>query len=266
MAQQRRLFAHPDAAPSSAPAAADTTGVVCALDAEEAHYATHVLRLGDGDAVHLLDGHGHGAEATLQVAGAGRRAEVTAVRHGPWRLHPALAQAPALTVVVPLPKGERADWMVEKLGELACLAVVVVHTHRSVQGEGQAAHKRLERLARVARAACRQARHGRVPRLPRAALSLAEALGPQGPIPATAERWVADLDPALPSFAEAARRAHAAGAPTPAHAVLLGPEGGLTEDELNQARAFGYTPVGLGPHVLRVETAAVAAAIALQQG
>lgn len=254
MAQMRRLFV--DVPPSAAAKAAPSAP----LKVEELHYAARVLRLGDGDAVVALDGRGHEAPATLQL---GRRREPASVLlQGPWAAGPALRAHAELTVLLPLPKGERADWAVEKLAELGCAALVFV---RSTYSQGGGAAQRIARLARVARAAARQARHGRPPQLSAIEVPLAEALAARPPGPgyvahphgdaptlarALATRWVSAA-PAEPRAAASAR---------PHHTLLLGPEGGLTPEEVAAALAAGLVAVSLGGHVLRLETAAVVAA------
>lgn len=259
MAQTRRLFV-------SAPPAVDPGGAPLPLDAEEAHYATRVLRLGDNDAVVALDGQGHEAPATLRVAG--RRDVPQLALNGPWASGTALRAPWELTLLLPLPKGERADWMVEKLAELGCHALVFVHSTYS-QGGGAGGSKRLERLARVARAAARQARHGRPPQLSAEEVPLGQALAARPPGPGYVAHPVGDAPTLVRALLDGrqARAADRAGdaAPRVHHTLLLGPEGGLSPEEVAEAQAAGLCPVGLGPHVLRLETAAIVAAGSLVQ-
>ena len=259
MAQTRRLFV-------SAPPAADPVGAPLPLDAEEAHYATRVLRLGDNDAVMALDGRGHEAPAVLRVAG--RRDAPQLVLEGPWVAGPALQAPYELTLLLPLPKGERADWMVEKLAELGCHALVFVRSTYS-QGGGAGGAKRLERLGRVARAAARQARHGRPPQLSTEEVPLGEALAGRPPGPGYVAHPVGNAPTLVRALREGrqTRTANLQANPDPRahHTLLLGPEGGLTAEEVAKAQAAGLRPVGLGPHVLRLETAAIVAAGSLVQ-
>jgi 16S rRNA (uracil1498-N3)-methyltransferase len=207
------------------------------LEGESAHYLCHVLRLGPGDRVLLFDGHNRQAEAQVRsVQRAGVLLEVGAAQ-------PLAALACALTVGLPPPRGERADWAVEKLTEIGVARIVWITTAR-----GQARHgNRIERWQRLAAAAAQQARRASLPEL-------------EGPIPfaellthETEARWIGDARGA-PLRRQVLTR-------PPASALLaLGPEGGFTTEELASAERAGYGRVSLGPLTMRVETAAVVGA------
>ena len=241
MSEPRRLFLPATAHPPSADAPLGTV----ALDDEEAHYARHVLRLPDAAAVMVLDGRGGQAPARLVH---GRRHAASVVGSEPLVAGQALARRP-LVLLVAAPKGDRADWLVEKATELGVDALWWVAYARSVAlPSGQ---ERLGRHLRVARAAARQARHGRIPLLGavRPLACCLDALANERP----ATRLVVHPDP---TAAPLLRQCGTAGA---VH-LAVGPEGGLDPDELQLLRARGYTRASLGPHILRVETAAVVAA------
>jgi 16S rRNA (uracil1498-N3)-methyltransferase len=207
------------------------------LDGEPAHYLRDVLRLGPRDRVLLFDGHNRQAEAQVRrVERAGVLLEVGAAQN-------LAALACALTVGLPPPRGERADWVVEKLTEIGVARIVWIRTAR-----GQARHaNRTERWQRLAAAAAQQARRASLPEL-------------AGPIPfaellthETEARWIGDTRGA-PLQRELL-------APPPASVLLaLGPEGGFTAEELASAERAGYGLVSLGPLTMRVETAAVVGA------
>jgi 16S rRNA (uracil1498-N3)-methyltransferase len=145
---------------------------------------------------------------------------------------------------VALPKGARADWLFEHGTEIGVASFQPLLTIRSARtGE------RTDRWRRLCLAAAGQCDRAFVPMVhePR---DLLEWLG--APLPDA--RFVA----------ERAARALARTVPSPGPAVLLvGPEGGLAEPELAAATAHGFVPVGLGPHVLRTETAAAIGAALL---
>lgn len=195
------------------------------LDSGDRHHLERVLRVRSGDEVTVADGAGgwrvcHFGPALDPVGDV---------------LHDA-APAPQLTVAFALTKGERPEWTVQKLTELGIDEIVPFVAHRSVVRWDDARQTRnVERLRRVAREAAMQSRR----------------------------TWLPEVAEPVP-FATVAARAGAVlldgegdGVPSLDHCVLLiGPEGGWEESE----RAHGLPVVGLGPRVLRAETAAVAAA------
>ncbi|MHB1913122.1 MAG: RsmE family RNA methyltransferase, partial [Acidimicrobiales bacterium] len=148
---------------------------------------------------------------------------------------------PALSVAVALPKGDRGDWAVQKLTELGVDEIIVLDAARSVvRWDEDRASRGTARLSRIIRQAAMQARLTRLPRL-------------SGPV--TVAQVAAD-----PAQACAAAEPGGVHAPDLAHPrVLIGPEGGWSEEELPADLAR----VGLGPTVLRTETAAVACATVL---
>jgi 16S rRNA (uracil1498-N3)-methyltransferase len=200
-------------------------------------------RLAVGDRLRVVDG-----------AGAARWAEVAAVdrRSGRLRL---LDAAPSnepgyrLELLVATPKPERAAWLVEKATELGAAGVHFVASERSPRSLGGGS---LERLLRVAAAAVEQCGRSRVPEV--------SGVHRWAEVPAQLEgipdRWFLHTAPAGPQ-AEPWARGGTAGA------VLIGPEGGWSDEESEELRALGCRPVWLGERVLRVETAAVVAAAAV---
>ena len=218
---------------------------------EQAHHVARVLRLAAGDALTLFNGDG--AEYDAVIAAAGKNA--VSVKVGERR---ACGRESRLEIVLgqALSSGERMDYTVQKAVELGVAAIHPLAAARSVvRLDAQRAAKRIEHWKSVAIAACEQCGRNRVP--------------PVAPV-ATLGAWLAQdgasragsLRLLLSPGAEARLR----DLPAPGGAVVLlaGPEGGFTKDEDALARAGGYTPVRLGPRVLRTETAAVAALAAMQ--
>lgn len=195
---------------------------------DDAHHLFRVLRLRDGEVVTVTDGRG--AWRATQVSGGALR-PVGDVVHEP---------APRTAVIATaVPKGDRLEWMVQKLTELGATEIVLVDCARSVvRWDAARAAKQLTRLERVVREAACQSRRVWLPAL-------------TGPVP----------------FAEAAARPGMALAdpdgdgPVTADVdgLLVGPEGGFTDDE----EAAATRRVRLTDTVLRVETAAVASLCAL---
>ncbi len=155
-----------------------------------------------------------------------------------------------LELIASPPRPERAVWLVEKATELGAAAVRFVTSERSPRAFGKTV---LERLARVAAAALEQCHRSRLPEVTAHAGDELEELLRNLP-----SRWVLDPGAAAPALV-ALRPA----APT---AILVGPEGGWTDAERATLVALGCRLLGLGPRMLRIETAAVAAAAVLLCG
>jgi len=210
------------------------------LDPADAHHLGHVLRLRPGETVVAADGLGGWRLCRVVAAtergglGPTRIEAVGALQHVP-------APAPQVTVAFVPVKGSRPEWAVQKLTEAGVDRIVVLGSARAVvRWEGRRLEAALERLGRVAREAAAQCRRPRLPRL-EAAHDLGDLARALAPVPLA----LAHPGGGGPSLA------------TPALAV--GPEGGWDPAEV----AAGYRTVTLGPHVLRAETAAVAAGLLL---
>jgi 16S rRNA (uracil1498-N3)-methyltransferase len=219
----------------------DLSGDKLALDEREAHYLGHVLRLKRGD--ELVAFNGHGTERVASVEQLQRRG-------AQLELHAAVEALPAsrleLTLVQALPKSDAMDLIVQKATELGAHAIVPVHTEFSVvKLDAERAERRVEHWRRIAQSACEQCgRH--VPPTIRELASLAEALDTV----AADARLALDLD----------ARARLADVAVPARqvAVAVGPEGGFGASDWRHLDAARFARVGLGPRVLRAETAALA--------
>ena len=226
-------------------------GRACALPPAQAHHAARVLRLEAGDAVTLFNGDGAEYAAILERAGRG----AVAVRVLERR-HVERESALEVTLGQALSSGERMDYTVQKAVELGVAAVQPLAAGRSVvRLSTNRADKRLAHWKSIAIAACEQCGRNRVP--------------PIAPVVAL-DAWLAQN---TTRGAGTARLLLAPGAvtrlvelPRPPGAVTLlaGPEGGFTPEEEAAAKSGGFTPVRLGPRVLRTETAAVAALAAMQ--
>jgi len=214
------------------------------LTPEARHHLVDVLRLGAGDAVEVFDGHGGAWDATLAP-------DLTTLALGPRR--EAARPGADVRLLVALAKGEKMDLVVQKTTELGVGVVVPFEAERSVvRLEGERAEERARRWRRIAEEAARQCGRADVPDVlsPR---TLAQALAA---VPAGFALHLFHVGGA----AEAAAPAAAA----PGHALIVGPEGGLTAGEVASCLAAGARPATLGPRVLRAETAAIVA-VALAQ-
>jgi 16S rRNA (uracil1498-N3)-methyltransferase len=224
------------------------------LSAGPSAHIAKVLRLRAGAALSLFDGRGGEYEARiLALERDGVRVQVGA-HHGIEREAPL-----AVTLLQGLARGERMDWIVQKATELGVAAIVpVISEHSIVRLDQQGARRRQQHWRAVAISACEQCGRNRVPevRAPEAFERVcAEAQGALARLllaPASAQ-----------SLAGAARRLAASG-PVAALSLLIGPEGGLSAEELTIAQRHGFLACELGPRILRAETAPLAALAALQ--
>ena len=209
------------------------------LVGDEARHLARVMRCTVGDEVVVFDGSGTSWRA--RVASIGR--DDVMLDMGEAVTASRLTRVP-LTLAVALPKGERQKWLVEKLTELGVERLVPLATTRGVAEATPAA---VERLSRGVVEACKQCGRDGLMQIggPK---GVAEVVGGTG---GGAVLLVADRDGApLQEIATAGNLVVA----------LVGPEGGFTAEELATVEAAGGRRVSLGPHVLRVETAAIALA------
>jgi 16S rRNA (uracil1498-N3)-methyltransferase len=212
------------------------------LVGDEARHLARVMRCTVGDEVVVFDGSGTSWRA--RVASIGR--DEVMLDMGEAVTASRLTRVP-LTLAVALPKGERQKWLVEKLTELGVERLVPLATTRGVAEATPAA---VERLSRGVIEACKQCGRDGLMQIggPK---GVAEVVGDAG---SGAVLLVADRDGApLQEIATAGNLVVA----------LVGPEGGFTTEELATIEAAGGRRVSLGPHVLRVETAAIALAARL---
>lgn len=207
-----------------------------------------VLRLREGDRVVLFDGRGVRASAVLCTLG--RRETVVEI----GGVETAAADGLEIVLLQGVSAAERMDWTVQKATELGVGRIIPFVARRSVlRLQGERAEKKVQRWREIAVSACEQCKRSRLPEIDGGMPDLAEALTR---LPPTGQRLL--LSP------HRAGRMADLPAPTTGVAVLVGPEGGLTEEEEVLALAQGFAPVLLGPRVLRTETAAVAALTAVQ--
>lgn len=205
------------------------------LSREQVHHLRDVLRLSDGTTVEAFDAAGRIGRGIL----SGEAIDVESMQETRKTLRWTVASA--------IPKGDRADWMVEKLSELGCARLIPLRTERSVvHPEGASKRQRWERIAQESAQQSKRPGVMQIAGLTDLATFLRTA-------PSTA--WYLSMtDGSLPAAA-AVERAPGVDELT----LLIGPEGGWSEDELRRFEGAGLTPVSLGPTILRVETAAVAA-------
>ncbi len=207
------------------------------LTDEEAHHLGRVLRLRDGEEVIAADGRGQWARTTWRGAATLEPITNATGIGGDGALQFEAPTEPALTVAFAPVKGERPEWVVQKLTELGIDHIVPLRSERSVVrwtgARGQASVEKLRRVAREAAAQCRRVW------LPEVGDTVPFADLPT--LGAPGEVVLAQLSGERPTLAQ--------------RVVAVGPEGGWSTQELGS----GLPTVGFGLSVLRAETAAVTA-------
>lgn len=208
------------------------------LTGDVAHHLLTVLRLGRGHAVDIADGTGMLRRAVIGEAGSDRAVcRVTSSE----MVHP---PEPSVRVVCALPKGRKLDEVVQRLTELGVDEIVPAHSARTqVRLDGVRADRAHRRWEAVARAAAQQCRRVRLPTV--------------SPVTTWTAAFATDGADGVVFWEEATSPLRAV--PVDgwrAVTVAVGPEGGLTADEV---AATGLPAVSLGPTILRTETAGVVA-------
>jgi 16S rRNA (uracil1498-N3)-methyltransferase len=220
-------------------------GELVVLDGRELHHA-HVRRIAVGEAVALFDGAGFSCVGAVEQASRDAlRIRVSVVqppRHDESRL--------ALTLAVGALKADKFDWVIEKAVELGVAALQPFSSAHTVAEPSATRHRRWQQLAH---AAAKQCGRSVVPAVA-TPIDFAALLG----LPIVPRLLLAERGAAQPLAA--------VDWPTPPIEllVIVGPEGGFCDAELIAARDAGCALVGIGPRILRAETAAVAAAALCQ--
>ncbi|WP_044871088.1 16S rRNA (uracil(1498)-N(3))-methyltransferase [Pseudomonas sp. LFM046] len=216
------------------------------LPEAQAHYIGRVLRLATGDAVQLFDGSGQ--EFLGELVDVGKKAVRVELRESfagmaesPLRVH--LGQG--------LSRGERMDWAIQKATELGVAEISPIVSERcEVRLKDERADKRLAHWRQVAISACEQCGRSVLPVIHS---------------PVTLADWQRDVQADLRLVLHPVAEPLASHAKPGTLAFLIGPEGGLSDVEVESARSAGFHAARLGPRVLRTETAPVVALSVAQQ-
>ncbi len=255
------------------------------LDGPEGRHAVAVRRLRAGEEIVLTDGAGTGVAG--RVAEVEDRDRLSVAVYRVWHEPP---PRPWLTVVAALPKGDRGELAVETMTETGVDAIVPWAAARCVtQWRGERGARALGKWRATAREAGKQARRVRFPRVAEAHTTAQVARALAAPTPAFGTVWLPEGLAAHPAPAGGAGMAHASSAPPDAPSglagkafvlhesaseplataplpeaggitLIVGPEGGVTDEELAAFTEAGARPCRLGPTVLRTSTAGTAAA------
>lgn len=222
-------------------------GAVIDLPEQVAHHAVRVLRMKEGDELVLFDGNG--GEWTARIIRLKPLPQVALDAFDPRDPESPLS----LTLVQSLPSGDKMDWVVQKAVELGVAHIRPVAARRSVvRLSGEKAEKRTRHWQSVAESACEQSGRTRLP-------LVADVLDLPQYLAAPAQ----DNELRLVLAPGAQVRLRDRPLPTGPVTLLVGPEGGFEETELQMAQSAGFQLMGLGPRVLRTETAGLAALAAI---
>lgn len=226
-------------------------GDVAALTGDEARHAATVRRIRPGELLVLSDGAGAAARCVVDSVQAGRDAELRLTVRERWHDPP-----PGLRVIIAqaLVKGDRGELAVELATEAGADAIVPWRASRSIArwDDGQRGSKALARWRATARSASKQARRSWLPDVsePVGTAGLADLVRETAMtlvLDSDAEQGIGDVD--LPAKGDLV--------------LVVGPEGGISDEECDALISAGAQPVRLGPFVLRTSTAAAVALGAL---
>lgn len=216
------------------------------LPEAQAHYIGRVLRHAAGDAVQLFDGSGQEYRGELiEVGKKSVRVELREAFAGQAEspLHIHLGQG--------LSRGERMDWAIQKATELGANEISLIVSERcEVRLKDERADKRMAHWRQVAISACEQCGRSVLPII-HPPINLAD--------------WLTQVSAELKLVLHPVAEPWASHPQPQSLAFLIGPEGGLSDNEVSQAKAQGFHAARLGPRVLRTETAPVVALSVAQQ-
>lgn len=228
-------------------------GDTLVLSGSDARHIFRVLRMGPGDRIFLFDPTGFDYAATI-VAATAARVDVRVLEKIPSGtespLNIWLAQA--------FLKDRKMDEIVRQITELGVAAFIPFYARRSVpRPDSDRLSGRVKRWKKIAREALKQCGRSRMPEI-RVAPSFEEV-----------RAWSQDCEMKILFWENEAKPLSAGGTTVPVRpirtvAVVLGPEGGFTADELETARSSGFVTAGLGPRILKADTATVAACAIIQ--
>lgn len=224
-----------------------TVGQQVALSDDAANHVGRVLRMGAGQALQLFDGSNQLFEA--EILRADKKSVVvnllsgeTDDRESPLHIH--LGQV--------MSRGEKMEFTIQKSIELGVSLITPLFSERcGVKLDPERLNKKIQQWQKIAIAACEQCGRNRIPEI-RPAMDL--------------EAWCAEPDEGLKLNLHPRASASINTLPLPVERVrlLIGPEGGLTANEIAMTADYQFTDILLGPRVLRTETTALTAITALQ--
>ena len=230
---------------------ADFSAGILTIEGEEAHHALRVMRLRAGDICEVFDGDGQAARAQV-LAGQGSSMTVQV-----QELLPPMPPVAGVTLALAVPKGNNMDLIVQKAVELGVSRIVPLMTERTiVRLSGKEASAKADKWRRTVLEACKQCGVNKLP--------VVEEPQPYKLFLQRGDLPELKVQCAIVPHARPLREVLEAGRSAGQHdcVLLIGPEGDFSPSEYAAGEAAGYTPTGLGPIILRVESAVFMAAAA----
>ena len=223
------------------------------ITGQDARHIALVLRLKPGDDILLLTGNGQEYSARIRsISADGVRVCISSVHRS--QTDPAIE----LTVALGFLKEKKMDELIRQLTELGIHRFQPFFARRSVSKPDESRMvTRVVRWEKIARESLKQCRRGSTPKI-RPAISFDEVLSAAAKDDVKIVFWEQETRLPIPEIVDAV-----SGKPLKV-TILLGPEGGLTAEEVQAARSAGFVTYSLGPRILRAETAAVAACALVQ--
>lgn len=225
-----------------------SANAVVQLDEPASHHLARVLRCQKGESVVIFNGEG--GEFAGNIVEIGKK-QVTVELHS--YVDRDVESPLDIWLAQGISRGEKMDYTIQKAVELGVNKIIPLFTERcNVKLDGERSEKRQQHWQSIVASACEQSGRNRVPEVT---------------MPQTLKNWVTTVDAVrcfvLSPYAEhkLKNQTISAGARV---ILLMGPEGGLSENEIEYAAAQHFLPLNLGPRILRTETAALAAITALQ--
>lgn len=224
------------------------TGTAVVLNEQSSHHLSRVLRAALQDEVTIFNGEG--GEYLARISKIDKKSVTLEV----GEFNPREAESSLeLYLAQGISRGEKMDYIIQKAVELGVKKIVPLLTERcTVKLDTERREKRVEHWQAIIISACEQCGRNRIP----------ELLAPQ-----SLDHWLQSVE-AEQRFVLSPHVSKRLSETKIVHhqrvALLIGPEGGLSEKEINKAFEKNFQPLNLGPRVLRTETAAVAAIVALQ--
>ncbi len=211
------------------------------IDGDECAHLTHVMRKKVGDTIRVVDGTGNAYDARIEEI-ARRSARCNILQHH-RRLHEPDRE---VTLGVALLKnGSKFDFLVEKCTELGVSSIVPLLTERTIPQRA-----RTDRYQKLALAAMKQSARCVLPTVH----NVEHFTAFLSPVPQSSLKLIPHEQVATPTLTDVLR-----GRAFQSIVVCIGPEGGFSDEEIDQAQAAGFIPVSLGTRRLRTETAAIVA-------
>lgn len=227
-----------------------SVGSVIDLDAQATHHVGRVMRLQTGEPVIIFNGSQPGEYLGVITHISKKNITVRLDEYCPRTVESPLN----LILAQGIARGEKMDYIIQKAVELGVSQIIPLMTERStVKLDAERQQKRLQHWQAIAISACEQSGRTSIPLIA---------------IPQLLNNWLQKIETNNPLFVLSPhvkkKLAPAAYKKAAAMTVLIGPEGGLSEGEINAALQKGFIPLNLGPRILRTETATIAALTALQ--